>query len=61
MKGKLDPYVLWPLAKKLQNWIVEQSTARNFTVYKREKKSWGPFRIYQQSNQHNQSGPIPLK
>ena len=21
MKGKFDPYVLWPLAKKFQNWI----------------------------------------
>ena len=32
MKGKFDAYVLWPLAKKLQNWIVDQSTARDFTV-----------------------------
>ena len=33
MKGKFDPYVLWPLAKSLQNWIVDRSTARDFTVY----------------------------
>ena len=32
MKGKFDAYVLWPLAKKFQNWIVDQSTARDFTV-----------------------------
>ena len=33
MKGKFDAYVLWPLAKKFLNWIVDRSTARNFTVY----------------------------
>ena len=32
VKGKFDAYVLWPLAKKFQNWIVDQSTAREFTV-----------------------------
>ena len=32
MKGKFDDYVLWPLAKKFQNWIVDRSTARNFPV-----------------------------
>ena len=32
MKGKFDTYVLWPLAKKFQNWIVDRSTARDFTV-----------------------------
>ena len=32
MKGKFDSYVLWPLTKKSQNWIVDCSTARNFTV-----------------------------
>ena len=32
MKGKFEAYVLWPLAKKFQNWIVDQSTARDFTV-----------------------------
>ena len=31
--GKFDAYVLWPLAKKFQNWIVDRSTARDFTVY----------------------------
>ena len=31
MKGKFDAYVLWPLAKKFQNWIVDRSTARDFT------------------------------
>ena len=29
---KLYAYVLWPLAKRVQNWIVDQSTARDFTV-----------------------------
>ena len=32
MKGKYDAYVLWPLDKKVQNWIVDRSTACNFTV-----------------------------
>ena len=32
MKGKFDAYVLWRLAKKVQNWIVDWSTACNFTV-----------------------------
>ena len=32
MKGKFDAYVLWPLAQKVQNWIVDRSTARDFTV-----------------------------
>ena len=32
MKGKFDAYVLWPLDKMVQNWIVVRSTARNFTV-----------------------------
>ena len=32
MKGKFDAYVLWPLAKRVQNWIVDWFTARNFTV-----------------------------
>ena len=34
MKGKFDAYVLWPLAKRVQNWIVDRSTARNFMVNK---------------------------
>ena len=32
MKGKFDAYVLWPLTKRVQNWILDQSTARDFTV-----------------------------
>ena len=32
MKGKFDAYVLWPLTKRVQNWIVDRSTARDFTV-----------------------------
>ena len=32
MKGKFDAYVLWPMAKWVQIWIVDGSTARNFTV-----------------------------
>ena len=32
MKEKFDPYALWPLAKKVQNWIVDRSTARVFTI-----------------------------
>ena len=33
MKGKFDAYVLWPLAKKFQIWIVDRSTTPDFTVY----------------------------
>ena len=32
MKG-FNAYVLWPLAKKFQNWIVDRSTALDFTVF----------------------------
>ena len=32
MKGKFDAYVVWPLAKNVQNWMVDQSTARDFIV-----------------------------
>ena len=32
IKGKFDTYVLWPLAQRVQNWIVDRSTARDFTV-----------------------------
>ena len=32
MKPKFDAYVLWPLAKSVQNWIVDRPTARNFMV-----------------------------
>ena len=32
MTGKFDAYVLWPLAKRVQSWIVDRSTARDFTV-----------------------------
>ena len=32
VKGKNDAYVLWPLAKRVQNRIVNRSTTRDFTV-----------------------------
>ena len=32
MNRKFDAYVLWPLTKSVQNWIVNQSTASNFMV-----------------------------
>ena len=32
LKWKFDAYVVWPLAKKFQSWIVDRSTALNFTV-----------------------------
>ena len=31
MKGEFDAYVLWPLAKRVQNGIVGGFTARDFT------------------------------
>ena len=34
MEGKFDAYVLWPFAKSFQIWIVDRSTACNFTVFK---------------------------
>jgi hypothetical protein len=37
MKGKFDAYVLWPFAKMFQNWIVDRSTARNFTIFEDPK------------------------
>ena len=32
MKWKFDSYVLWPLAKKSQNWIVDQSTTHGMSI-----------------------------
>ena len=32
MKGKIHAYVPWPLAKRVQNWIVDRSTAHDFMV-----------------------------
>ena len=31
-EGEFYAYVLWPLKKLLENWIVDRSTARDFTV-----------------------------
>ena len=39
MKGKFDTCVLWPMAKKFQNWIVDRSTACDFTVLQKMKLS----------------------
>ena len=33
MEGNFDAYVLWPLKKMVQNWIVDRSTAHDFTVF----------------------------
>ena len=33
MKGKFDAYVLWPLSTRVQNWIVDGSSACDFTVF----------------------------
>ena len=46
MKGKFDAYVLWPLTKRFQNWIVDRSAARDFRVsikfplHKHFKRAW---------------------
>ena len=32
MKGRFDAYVLWPLTKRFKNWIVDRSSARDYTV-----------------------------
>ena len=50
MKGKFDAYVLWPLAKKFQNWIVDQSSARDFTVFGSCFERWWCFKTGQASN-----------
>ena len=39
MKENFDAYVLWPLDKMVQNWIVDRSTARDFTVYGNAKRT----------------------
>ena len=36
MPRKFDAYVLWPLTKRAQNWIVDQYTACHFTVIKED-------------------------
>ena len=33
MNGKFDAYLLWPLAKRVQNWIVDWSITNDFTLY----------------------------
>ena len=43
MKGKFGAYVLWPLAKKFQNWIVHRSTSRDFTVAKTSGNKYSIF------------------
>ena len=32
MKGNFDAYVLWPWAKKVENWIIDWSNAHDFMV-----------------------------
>ena len=44
MKEKSCVYVLWPLAKIFQYWIVNWSTARNFTVSEKIRRWYfGPI------------------
>ena len=33
INGKFDAYVLWPLVQRVQNWIVDLSTAWDFMVH----------------------------
>ena len=40
MKGEFDDYVLWPLAKRVKNRIVDQSTARDFTVFQESRTTF---------------------
>ena len=40
MKEKFDAYVQWPLAKRIQYWIVARSTARDFTVSMKTISGW---------------------
>jgi hypothetical protein len=33
LKGKFDGYIMWSLAQRVQNWIVDRSTVRDFAVF----------------------------
>ena len=46
MKGKFDAYVVWHLVKRVQNWIVDPSTARNFTVLKNLSLDIAPIDLF---------------
>ena len=39
MKGKFNAHVSWPLAKRVQNWIVDPSTPPNFMVCQNDTQS----------------------
>ena len=43
MKEKFHAYVLWPLAKKFQNWIVDRSTPSNFNPVKHGTGHFPPW------------------
>ena len=49
MKGKFEAYVMWPLAKRFQTWIVAQSTAWTLRYieflfeYRNESENMGRF------------------
>ena len=38
MKGKFDAYVLWPLAWRDQNWMVNRFTVCNYAVKSRNPR-----------------------
>ena len=40
VKGKFDAYVLWTLAKRVQNWIVDRSIACDFKVCTKKGMFW---------------------
>ena len=41
MKGKFDAYVLWPLVKRVQSWIVDRSSDRDFMIgYRKDNHFW---------------------
>ena len=50
MKEKFDAYVLWPLAQRVQNWIVDWSTARDFTVSKISSLAIAIFEMIEKSS-----------
>ena len=47
MKGKFDTYLLWSFTQRVQNWIVDWSTARDFTVL--------PFKVAKKIHQNVQT------
>ena len=62
MKWRFATYVLWPLAKRVQNWIVDRSTARELTVFQflPNKVVHFPSTFFASSSHHRLFDLFPL-